>query len=848
MNRKDAPTRRDFLVTSGIASAALITSHAAQKNRTPTDAEAGLRLWYRRPAPDWNEALPIGNGRLGAMIFGGIETEHLQLNENTLYSDEPGRRDVQLDITKEFEQVVKMLRQRQYKEATDLITARWVGRAQPCYQPMGDLRLYFENRGAVSDYTRALDLATAISAVRYQQGGVTFTREFFASHADEVIVIRLSADQPHHLNFRAVFSSVHPTAKTGAAGPDVIGMTGQVPGFALRRELDFVEKRGDQWKYPEVFDESGKRRPFAKQILYGEEIGDLGMRFETRLRAIVSGGEASAGSDGLRVRRATEVLLILSAGTSFNGFDKSPSREGADPAARSGADLERASQRTFAALRRAHVADYQSLFERVSLTLGEASEQSRLPTDERIARFANDRDPALAALYFQFGRYLMIAGSRPGGQPLNLQGIWNPHVIPPWAGAYTTNINAQMNYWPAEVTNLAECHEPLFRMIRELTATGGEVARKVYGRRGWVEHHNTTIWRDAQPVDNTARPAFWPMGGAWLSAHLWEHYLFTGDREFLAAEAYPAIKGAAEFCSDWLVDDGRGRLVTAASNSPEIDFHYADATGEQKAAGISMGPTMDMAIVRELFTNCLRAGEILDRDPELRAELKAKLAKLLPFQIGRRGQLQEWPEDVIETDTEHRHISHLYALHPSNQITRRGTPELFEAARRTLRLRGDEGTGWSRAWKINFWARMEDGNHAYLLVRNLLQLAKSADTRYDRGGVLPNLLCSHPPFQIDGNFGGTAGIAEMLLQSHTGEIHLLPALPLVWASGEARGLCARGGFVIGMTWRRGKLSEVRIHSQLGNPCVLRCAGKTTELKTSRGRSYRLNGSLRKPPA
>jgi alpha-L-fucosidase 2 len=846
MSRKDSLTRRDFLVSGGLATSALLLDGAAQT--PPTSFDPALRLWYRQPAPDWNEALPLGNGRLGAMIFGGVETEHLQLNENTLYSDEPGRRDVKLDFTKEFDKVVGMLRKRQYAEASDFITQHWLGRAQPCYQPLGDLHLYFEQRGEVSDYSRDLDLATAVSSVRYKQDGVTFTREYFASHPDQVIVIKLTADRPQSLSFRAALSSVHPTAKTKAAGRDVIVMTGQVPGFALRRELSWVEQKGDQWKYPEIFDAAGKRRPGAKPVLYGDEIEGLGTRFDARLRAVVQGGEAEARSDGLHVRRASEVLLILAAGTSFNGFDKSPSRQGADASARAAADLERAAKKSFPALRQVHVRDYQTLFNRVSLNLGAASEQSRLPTDERVTKFTNDQDPALAALYFQFGRYLMIVGSRPGGQPLNLQGLWNSHVIPPWASAYTTNINAQMNYWPAEVTNLSECHEPLFRMIRELRVTGSQVARQFYARRGWVEHHNTTIWRDAQPVDFVARTAFWPMGGAWFCQHLWEHYQFTGDRAFLASEAYPALKGAAEFCSDWLVDDGQGRLVTVAGSSPEIDFNYVDAQGQKKVGSVTMGPTMDLAIIRELFANCIRTGELLNRDPELRAELKAKLAKLLPYQVGQRGQLQEWPEDLLETDSKHRHISHLYALHPSNQITRRGTPKLFEAARRTLELRGDVGTGWSMAWKINFWARMEDGEHAYQLVRKLFTLAKSSDTKYDRGGVMPNLLCSHPPFQIDGNFGGTAGIAEMLLQSHAGELHLLPALPAAWATGQVRGLCARGGLVVDISWRNGKLTEARLLAKLGGVCVIRYGEQTIELKTERGKLYRLNGSLGKMTA
>ncbi len=925
---------------------------------TQTDLPESLsQLWYSQPAEKWTEALPIGNGRLGAMIYGGVTTDHIQFNEETLWTGEP--RDYQREGAYQYlPQIRKLLFEGKQAEADQLAEAQFMGKRnnedhyeeeltawvkkvtrvsenspasaafnengwkemklpasdgwetqdlanldgavwfrkkvevpaswkgktltlelgkisdddytyfngkkvgatagkdhlrrykipaslvqegpntiavqiinytdkggfrgfnddhgfialypanasqeekinlngnwkyavrdnqpplfpkyQETYQPFGDVWLAFKNQTNPEHYRRALDISQAVSKVSYEVDGITYTREYLVSEPDQVLAIHLTASKKGTLSFEAKLNSPHPNAATKKIDDHTLGLAVAVRGGALQGE--------------------------------------------SYLNIQASGGAYTVADDKITVDQANEVTLYLAAGTNYVNYKD----VSGNPATRCQQALQGITDQSYEDIKNAHVQEYQQYFNTLSVNMGTNANDS-LPTDVRLNRFAASPDPAFVALYLQYGRYLLISSSRPGTQPANLQGIWNDLLTPPWDSKYTTNINAEMNYWPAELLNLSACHEPLFQMIKELAETGQKTAKAHYNAPGWVSHHNTDLWRGTAPI-NAANHGIWVTGGAWMCQHLWEHFQFTQDTTFLRKEGYPIMKEAARFFVDFLVKDPKtGWLISSPSNSPEN-------------GGLVAGPTMDHQIIRALFQNCIKASEILKTDAEFRATLIQKYEQIAPNQIGKHKQLQEWLQDVDDPENHHRHVSHLWAVYPGNEITWEKNLEMMKAARQSLMYRGDEGTGWSLAWKINFWARFKDGDHAFNMIKMLLSPAEDPK-RDTRGGSYPNLFDAHPPFQIDGNFGGAAGIAELLVQSHTGAIDILPALPADLPAGEIKGLRARGGFELNMRWKAGKLEQLEVISKAGIPCTIRYMDQTKEFKTEKGKAYQLDKNL-----
>jgi alpha-L-fucosidase 2 len=772
-------------------------------------------LWFDRPAVRWTEALPLGNGRLGAMVFGGVEEEVFCLNDDTLYSGGPDTRSFTPDVTVRFDEVRALLRAGRYAEAEKIVSSDWLGVTHTSYQPLGDLRLRFSPGGTAEAYRRELHLDEGRAVISFRLGEVEFRREIFISHPDDVLVCRLTASRPRALNFSISLTSVHLGSRFRVE-PDGLGLlTGRAPTLAMKRTLEQIRALGDAPKYPELFDENGQPRPGASQVSYD----DRGMGFAALVKATTEDGDVVFDSGEWRVQGATCATLVLSSGTGFVDFRSVPT---GDPEARPRQAL-RDAPKDYEILRRRHVEDFGALYRRMDIQLGETSRP--LPTDRRREEMAAGRDVALAALNVQFSRYLLISASRAGTEPMNLQGLWNTEVVPPWNCGYTLNINTEMNYWLAEIANLSECHEPMLRLVREAAENGKRLAQEMFGRSGWVCFHNLSIWRDVQPSDGQVCWAFWPMAQAWLVRHYWEHFAYSGDLTGLR-EAYPIIRGAAEFLLDWLVEDEDGFLITPAGTSPENSFVY-EADGVRTTASLSPGPTTDVALARECLTVCLEAAVRLETDEAFREQLEKVVPRLRPYGIGPEGQLREWHRDFEDAELSHRHVSHLFGVFPSAQITEEKHPELAAAARRTLDRRGDESTGWSTAWKACLWARLGDGDRAWNLLRSLWGPEHS----------YPNLFSVHPPFQIDGNFGGPAALLEMLLQSHAGFVEILPALPRALADGSVRGLRARGGFELSFSWKEHLLAHVEILSTGGGECRLRYGEEEARFETIAGGRY-----------
>ena len=772
----------------------LLTLFSCNSLKTDKELNPSVMLWYDKPATNWTEALPLGNGRMGAMVYGGIEKEVIQFNEETLWTGQPHdyAHEGAHEVLSELRQ---LLWEGKQEEAHKLGNERFMSQpfGQFCYQPFGNVVLGFPNHKNVNNYKRQLDLEDAISSVVYQMEGTKFTREVFASEPNQALVIHIEASIRGELDF-------------------TIGLDSPHTKYEVIVENDEIILKGKANNYPSELDRQNKPYPESK------------LTFEARLKVVNEGGELVKDGNTIKVINANNATLYLVAASSFVNYQDISGF----PTELCEKYLSNLNGKSYKTLKDNHIRDFRKLFNRVELDLGK-SEISNRPSNERLISFNQDEDPNMVSLLYQYGRYLLISSSRAGTQPANLQGIWNDKLSPPWDSKYTININTEMNYWLAEMTNLSELTEPLTLMVEELAVTGQKIAKEHYKLDGWVTHHNTDIWRGAAPINN-ANHGVWPTGGAWLSQNLWWHYQYTNDKEFLKNKAYPILKEASRFFVGYLVPDPINPewLISGPSNSPEI-------------GGLVMAPTMDHQIIRNLFANTIEAAEILGVDTEFIKIVKEKRAKIAPNIIGKHGQLQEWLIDQDDPENEHRHVSHLWGLHPGNEIHPSTTPDLAEACKVTLSHRGDGGTGWSRAWKINFWARLLDGDHSFLLLRNLMvpSITQGVEMK-DKGGLYLNLFDAHPPFQIDGNFGATSGITEMLLQSHLRDENgdyfqdILPALPSALSNGKISGILGRGAFEISIEWENGALVSVEVKSLAGNNLNLRYKGKLISQETTIG--------------
>jgi alpha-L-fucosidase 2 len=778
------------------------------------NAQSKHVLWYNQPAEFFEESLVLGNGKMGATVFGGANSDKIYLNDATLWSGEPVNAKMNPEAYKNIPAIRDALKNENYKLAEEL-NKKVQGKNSESFAPLGTLEINNAEKGKAVNYHRELDISSAISKVSYEMAGIKYTREYFVSAPDQIMVIKLASDHKGALNFDINLKSL--LKSNVEVRNNILVMTGIAP----------------------IHDNAG----YTVVPKY-RDIKERGTRFTTLVQIKKTDGKITNSRESLTLKDATEAIIYVSVATSFNGFDKNPATEGVDDITIALQNLNKAFIKPFDKLKQSHISDYQKFYNRVTLDLGKTTAPD-LPTDERLLRYADGKeDKNLEILYFNYGRYLLISSSRTLGVPANLQGIWNPHLNPPWSSNYTMNINLEENYWLAENTNLSEMHLPLLSFIKNLSVTGKVTAKTFYGvNEGWSASHNSDIWAMTNPVGQFGKEdpmwACWNTAGAWLSTHIWEHYVFAQDKKYLKNEGYPIMKGASEFFLEWMILDEKGNLITSPSTSPENQYKLADGF-----VGATMyGGTADLAMIRECFDKTIKASKVLNIDADFRKKLETILSKLHPYQIGKKGNLQEWYFDWEDNDPKHRHQSQLFGLFPGHQITPEKTPDLAEASKKTLEVKGDETTGWSKGWRINLWARLWDGNRAYKMYRELLRYVDPDGKKTEKlrrgGGTYPNLFDAHPPFQIDGNFGGAAAVAEMLVQSDENEIRLLPALPDAWETGSVKGICARGGFEIAMEWNK-KLEKVTVISKNGGKTTLINGDKKQDITLKKGEKIEIN--------